>query len=107
MNTELSIPVCAAPSLQNAEKVLDMLKRAEVLDVCGYLIHNWELGTMDGEDDEEVFACSFTDEEGLIFEFSYTKKALTEAKIVQNSIEMMDDTGELVNITCYTLTPLN
>ena len=90
-----------------AESVLDMLERAEILDVEGNLLHNWHLDTLNGEDDEEVFACSFTDEEGLIFEFSFTKKALTEAKIVQNSIEMMDDTGELVNITCYTLTPLN
>ena len=83
-----------------------MLERAEVLDVNGYLIHSWDLETLDCEHDDAVLKFSYTDEEHLIFEFSFMKKALLEASIIENSISMVDSEGEMVDISCYKLTKL-
>lgn len=87
-------------------KALDMLERAEILSVDGYLLHNWAMDTLDCEDDESVVEFSYTDEDGLIFEYAFYKKALVEASVDANAISMVDSTGETVEVVCYTLTPL-
>ncbi len=88
-------------------KALDMLERAEVLDVNGYLLHNWNMDTLDCEDDESVVEFSYTNEEGEIFEFSFLKKDLVEASVVGHTISMVDSGGEMVDVSCYKLTKLN
>ena len=89
-----------------AESVLSMLERAEVIDIFGFLLYSWNLETLDCEDDEEVFSCNYTEDEGLIYEFSFSKQSLMEAKIFRNSIQMNDSTGDLVEISCYKMIPL-
>lgn len=88
-------------------KALDLLERAEILDVNGYLIHNWNLEVLDeNNQDESVFDFSYTDEEGYIFTFSFVAKNLLEASVVGHTISMMDDTGEMVDVACYVLSAL-
>ncbi len=87
-------------------KALELLEKSEIIEVEDKLLHNWHLDSLDCENDEAVFECSFTDEEGYIFEYSFSKEALLEAVIKFNVITMKDDTGEEVEVSCYSLTPL-
>lgn len=88
-------------------KAVEMLEQSEVLSIYENLIHNWQLDTLDCEDDESVFECSFTDEEGYVIEFVFTKKALVNAEIKGHSIFMIDDTDEEVEVNCFSLTPVS
>lgn len=87
-------------------KALTMFAQAEVLDVNGYLIHNWNLETLDCNDDDSVLDFSYTDEDGYIFEFAFWKKSLLEASIRGHTISMVDDVGEMIDIACYSLSAL-
>ncbi len=88
-------------------KALEMLERSEILDINGYLLSNWSLNTLDCEDSEEVFSFSYSDEEGYIFEFSFTKKSLLDATVKDHTLSVLDDTGEIIDIACYSLQALN
>ena len=87
-------------------KALELLEKSEIIEVEVNLLHKWHLDTLDCHSDEIVFECSFTDEEGYIFEYSFSKEALLEAVIKHNVITMKDDTGEEVEVSCYSLTPV-
>ena len=87
-------------------KALELLEKSEIIEVEDKLLHNWHLDSLDCDSDEIVFECSFTDEEGYIFEYSFSKKALLEAVIKRNVIIMKDDSGEEVEVSCYSLTPV-
>jgi hypothetical protein len=87
-------------------KALELLEKSEIIEVEDRLLHNWHLDTLDCESDDVVLECSFTDEEGYIFEYSFSKEALLEAVIKYNVITMKDDTGEEVEVSCYSLTPV-
>ncbi len=84
-------------------KALAILERTEILDVNGYLISRWHLDTLDSE--EAVLEFSYTDDEGYIFEFSFNRKSVEEASVVEHTISMVDSVGEIVDIACYVLAP--
>ena len=88
-------------------KALELLEKSEIIEVEDKLLHNWRLDSLDCDSDEIVFECSFTDEEGYIFEYSFSKEALLEAVIKRNVIIMKDDSGEEVEVICYSLTPVS
>lgn len=88
-------------------KALELLEKSEVIEIDDFLLQSWHLDTLDCEDDESVLECSYTDEEGYIFEYSFSKKALLDATVENNSITMTDDTDEIVVINCYSLNPVN
>ena len=87
-------------------KALELLEKSEIIEVEDKLLHNWHLDSLDCDSDEIVFECSFTDEEGYIFEYSFSKESLMEAAIKRNVIIMKDDSGEEVEVSCYSLTPV-
>ena len=87
-------------------KALELLEKSEIIEVEDKLLHNWRLDSLDCDSDEIVFECSFTDEEGYIFLYSFSKEALLEAVIKHNVIIMKDDAGEEVEVSCYSLTPV-
>lgn len=84
-------------------KALEMLEKCSVIEIDGHLLHNWHLDTLDCDDDDSVFECSYTNEDGYIFEFVFLKKDIIAAEIHNNSITMKDDTGEEVEISCFVL----
>ena len=88
-------------------KALGLLEKSEIIEVEDKLLHNWHLDSLDCDSDEIVFECSFTDEDGYVFEYSFSKESLLEAAIKYNVITMKDDTGEEVEISCYSLTPVS
>ena len=87
-------------------KALELLEKSKIIEVEDKLLHNWRLDSLDCDSDEIVFECSFTDEEGYIFEYSFSKESLMEAAIQRNVITMKDDSGEEVEVSCYSLTPV-
>jgi len=87
-------------------KALELLEKSEIIEVEDKLLHNWHLDSLDCDSNEIVFECSFTDEEGYIFEYSFSKEALLEAVMKYNVITMKDDTGEEVEVSCYSLSPV-
>ena len=87
-------------------KALELLEKSKIIEVEDKLLHNWRLDSLDCDSDEIVFECSFTDEEGYIFEYSFSKESLMEAAIKRNVIIMKDDSGEEVEVSCYSLTPV-
>ena len=87
-------------------KALELLEKSKIIEVEDKLLHNWRLDSLDCDSDEIVFECSFTDEEGYIFEYSFSKESLMEAAIKRNVITMKDDSGEEVEVSCYSLTPV-
>jgi hypothetical protein len=95
--------------MNDLQKALKMLACASILSVNGVLIHNWdgdiESRMDDAEDDKEiVFEFSYTDaEEGLIFEFEFTKKDFLEVKVLDNQVQLVDATGEMIKIDCLSL----
>lgn len=99
MNTQLSTSTETC-------KALEFLEKSEIIEIEGHLLHNWRLETLDCSDDEGVFECSFTDEDGYIFEYGFTKEALLNAVVNGNIITLMDDTDEKVVIGCFNLTPV-
>lgn len=87
---------------------MDLLARASILEVNGYLIHNWELDAMNGEDEDVVFRCFYTDDEaGYVFEFEFTEKALKEAVIKDHFLMLNDSEGVMVDIGLYSLSPMS
>lgn len=88
-------------------KALELLEKSEIIEVEDKLLHNWHLDSLDCDSDEIVFECSFTDEEGYIFEYSFSKEAILEAVIKHNVITMKDESGEEVEVSCYSLTPVS
>ena len=88
-------------------KALELLENSEIIEVEDKLLHNWHLDSLDCDSDEIVFECSFSDEDGYVFEYSFSKEALLEAVIKYNVITMKDDTGEEVEVSCYSLTPVS
>ena len=88
-------------------KALGLLEKSEIIEVEDKLLHNWHLDSLDCDSDEIVFECSFTDEDGYVFEYSFSKESLLEAAIKYNVITMKDDTGEEVEVSCYSLTPVS
>ena len=87
-------------------KALELLEKSEIIEVEDKLLHNWHLDSLDCDSDEIVFECSFTDEDGYVFEYSFSKESLLEAAIKYNVITMKDDSGEEVEVSCYSLTPV-
>lgn len=93
-------------------EALELLENSEIIKIeAGVGFYRPDVtvsrldSSLDCENDEIVFECSFTDKEGYVFEYSFSKNALLEATIKCNVISMEDDTGEEVKLSCYILTP--
>lgn len=85
-----------------AEKLLEM---SGIIVVDDTYLSSWNLEAFGNGDEEIVLDFSYTDDEGLIFEFEFTEKALKEAKIDGHFISAIDNAGDLVEIACYNLVP--
>ena len=94
------------PKIAETCQVFKMIEASEVLDLGGVLFSSWNLETMDCDNDESVLSMEYTDSEGLVFEYFFTKKACLEASFEDNVITMIDDTDEKVEIACYSLAPI-
>jgi hypothetical protein len=82
-------------------KALEILEKSEIIDIDGRLLSSWYLGTLDCEDDEAVFKSSYTDSEGNIYEYSFSKKTLMEASILGNRIIVRRPEMPLECDECY------
>ena len=88
-------------------RIIKALETAEILGVCDYLIHSWNIeAEEDSDSDNFALEFSFTDEEGQIFEFEFDWEALDNAVISDNCVTMTDSEGETVDIYPYSLTLL-
>ncbi len=91
------------------KNLIDALGNATILQVDGYLLDNWQTESeLLVDDDDVVLEFSYTDSDGLMFEFQFTKKALEEAVVsgvANNRIQAMDATNERVTFDLFDLTP--
>jgi hypothetical protein len=89
------------------EKVEKMLKFATVLEVDGYLLHNWEYTQredLDDKDNDTALSLGYTDEIGQIFSFEFSGTMIQDANVDGNIIILHDNEGDMVEIGCFTLT---
>ncbi len=84
----------------------DNLKKASVIGVQGWLIHNWNASETAENDDIEL-EFSYTDEEGLIYCFEFVKEDIDNIEQVSDGLwEVRDTNGDLVEIVFYKLTKI-
>ena len=81
-------------------RIIAALEKAEILGVDDYLLHSWDLGA---DEWDFALAFSYTDYEGLIYEFSFDWESFDNAVIKNNCITLVDSKGETVDIYLYTL----
>lgn len=79
-------------------KIKELLEIAEIIGIDDYLIHNWNM--------DDGLQLSYTDCEGLIFEFEFSEEAIEDGEINGNCISLIDTTGEKVHLFLYALTPV-
>ncbi len=86
---------------------IELLQKADIIRIDGYLLHNWEVNELKDLDDENDIALNFsyTDSEGLIFSFEFTFKEVAAATIVDNNMRILDTAGQMVEIDLFKLTP--
>jgi|Laugresbdmm110dd_1035094.scaffolds.fasta_scaffold16796_4 hypothetical protein len=87
-------------------KAEEMLMNAGVIEVDGYLIHNWELDCFENDSNDVVLNFSYTNDEGLIFEFEFTVEELKNADVKNNIIVVKDTQGQEAELGFYKLVPL-
>lgn len=80
-------------------KIKELLEIAEIIGIDDYLIHNWDM--------DDGLQLSYTDGEGLIFEFDFSEESLEDGEINDNCISLIDTTGEKVHLFLYKLTAIN
>ncbi len=81
-------------------RIIKALEVAQILSVDGYNLHSWDIGE---EDSGFGLAFSYTDDEGLIYEFVFPWESLDKATLNENCLTMQDDEGESVDIWLYSL----
>ena len=86
------------------DNIIAALETTQILGVEDYLIHSWDVGA-----DESDFALefSYTDYEGLIYEFAFTWESMNEAVLFPGGFSLKDNTGETVDIHLYGLESIN
>lgn len=90
------------------KNLITSLEAASILQVDGYSVHNWNVESEFEDDDDIVLEFSYTDSDGLIFEFQFSKKALEEAVVsgsMNNRIRAVDVTKAIVVFELFDLTP--
>lgn len=90
-------------SNNKVQRIITALETAEILGVDDYLLHSWNILP----DEDIVLAFSYTDCEGLIYEFEFDKEALENAVIFPGGLTLVDSKGEKVDIYLYTLNSIN
>ena len=93
--------------MQNKDKVqriIAALETAEILGVDDYLLHSWDIGA---DESDFALAFSYTDCEGLVFEFTFTWEALENAVLFPGGLSLKDGEGETVDIQLYRLEAIN
>jgi hypothetical protein len=90
------------------KNLITALGSAIILQVDGYMLHNWNVESEFEDDDDIVLEFSYTDSEGLTFEFQFSKKALEEAVVsglMNNRVRAVDVTKAIVVFDLFDLTP--
>ena len=91
------------------KNLIDALGAATILQVDGYLLDNWNVESDLFEDDDAiVLEFSYTDSDGLTFEFQFSKKALEEAVVsgfANSQIRVVDNTNTPVTFVLFDLKP--
>lgn len=90
-----------------AEKLIDT---SNLIEVDGYNLQDWNLEDISDlkkmfEDDGIALELSYTDDEGYIYQFEFSVKALEKAVILGNVITLFDNEGAETEIKCFNLTP--
>ncbi len=97
-------------NMNTLEKITTLLSKSTVIEVNGYLLHNWEFTSpsdCDGDmDDALVF--SYTDDEGQIYGFEFHLANIKEAELIgTHTISLLDNNNDMVEINCFKLTPMD
>lgn len=90
-------------SNDKVQRIIAALEIAEILGVDDYLIHSWDILP----DEDIVLAFSYTDCEGLIYEFEFNEESLENAVLFPGGLSLNDNEGEKVDIYLYTLNSIN
>ena len=90
-------------SNDKVQRIIAALETAEILGVDDYLIHSWDILP----DEDIVLAFSYTDCEGLIYEFEFNEEALENAVLFPGGLSLKDNKGETVDIQLYRLEAMN
>ena len=89
-----------------AEKLIDT---SSIIQIDAYFLPCWNLENITdlkamGENDGICLDFSYADDEGLIYVFEFSVKALENAVITGNTITLRDSEDAEVEIKCFNLT---
>ena len=90
------------------KNLIDALGAATILQVDGYLLDKWNVESEMEDDGDIVLEFSYTDSDGLTFEFQFSKKALEEAVVsgfANSQIRVVDNTNTPVTFVLFDLKP--
>lgn len=85
--------------------IFELLKKADVLKVDDFLLSHWHC-EFDVDDDDTALEFNYTDAEGLIYQFEFTKESLNQANFRDGNAFIVDTNNDIVEITFFTLTKL-
>ena len=86
------------------KSIISALESAAVLSVDDYLIHSWNVGA---DESDLALEFSYTDYEGIIFEFSFTWEEMENSVLFPSGFSLKDSEGETVDIYLYKLEAIN
>lgn len=90
--------------MNDIAKLIFALNNASILIVNGYTLTSWEVEKIeDLEDDDIALNFSYTNSEGLTFEFEFTLESLKSATVKVNKVTAVDTTGENVVFELYSM----
>ena len=88
--------------MNDVAKLIFALNHASILTVDGYNLTSWEVEEIENLEDDDIALCfSYTDDEGLTFEFEFTLESLKNATIKVNEVTAVDVVGENVVFELY------
>jgi len=92
------------------DNIIAALEKTQILGIgdrwggSDYLIHSWDIGA---DESDFALAFSYTDYEGMIYEFAFTWESINDAVLFPGGFSLKDDTGEMVDIQLYGLEAIN
>ena len=86
------------------KSIISALESAAVLSVNGYHVSVWNVGA---DESDPALEFSYTDYEGIIFEFFFTWKEMENAVLFPGGFSLKDSEGETVDIHLYKLEAIN
>jgi hypothetical protein len=86
------------------KSIISALESAAVLSVDGYLLSVWNIGA---DESDSALEFSYTDYEGIIFEFFFTWKEMENSVLFPGGFSLKDSEGETVDIHLYKLEAIN